>query len=58
MVVTMKNAIFWDVTPCGFCKNWRSSKTLFLTRATPRNIPEDGILLYKNIKMEQVYVTI
>jgi hypothetical protein len=20
--VTMKNVIFWDVTPCGSCKNW------------------------------------
>jgi hypothetical protein len=20
-VVTMKNGIFWDVTPCGYCKN-------------------------------------
>jgi hypothetical protein len=20
-VITMKNAVFWDVTPCGFCKN-------------------------------------
>jgi hypothetical protein len=21
--VTMKNDVFWDVTPCGFCKNRR-----------------------------------
>jgi hypothetical protein len=21
--VTMKNAVFWDVTPCGSCKNRR-----------------------------------
>jgi hypothetical protein len=21
MVVTMKNAVFWDITLCGFCKN-------------------------------------
>jgi hypothetical protein len=21
MAVTMKNGVFWDVTPCGFCKN-------------------------------------
>jgi hypothetical protein len=20
--VTMKNAVFWDITPCGSCKNW------------------------------------
>jgi hypothetical protein len=35
--VTMKNAVFWDVTLCGSCKN--------VTRATRRNIPEDCILL-------------
>jgi hypothetical protein len=34
--VTMKNDVFWDVTPCGSC-----------TRATQRNIPEDSILLKK-----------
>jgi hypothetical protein len=32
----MKNAVFWDVTPCCSCK--------VLTSATPDNIPEDGIL--------------
>jgi hypothetical protein len=31
----MKNDIFWDVTPCGSCKN--------LTRATRYHIPEDDI---------------
>jgi hypothetical protein len=30
--VAMKNGVFWDVTPCGSCKNQQ------------RNIPEDGIL--------------
>jgi hypothetical protein len=32
----MKSAVFWDVTPCGSCKN-------LLTRAIRRNVPEDGI---------------
>jgi hypothetical protein len=22
VVVTMKNTVFWDVMPCGSCKNW------------------------------------
>jgi hypothetical protein len=30
-VVTMKNAVFWNVAPCGFCR-------------FSRKIPEDGIL--------------
>jgi hypothetical protein len=27
MAVTMKNAIFWDVTPCGYCKSRRFGGT-------------------------------
>jgi hypothetical protein len=27
MAVTMKNAVFWDVTPCGCCKNQRFEGT-------------------------------
>jgi hypothetical protein len=60
MAVAMKNAAFWDVTPCDFCKNQRfggmqlltllmekqrSSETSLLTRTTGPNISEDGILL-------------
>jgi hypothetical protein len=33
--VTMKNGVFWDVTPCGI-----------LARATLCNIPEDNILYF------------
>jgi hypothetical protein len=49
--VTMKNAVFWDVMPCGSCKNrflshrwWR--RYVPLKRATRHNIREDGILLW------------
>jgi hypothetical protein len=40
----MKNAVYWDVTQCGYCKNRISSKTSVLTRATKRNITVDGNL--------------
>jgi hypothetical protein len=64
----MKNAVLWDVTPCGSCtlrasvanccyfvpcspilvalmtEAIRSSETSGLTRATRRNISENGIL--------------
>jgi hypothetical protein len=30
MTVTIKNGIFWDVMPCGCCKNRRFGGTLFL----------------------------
>jgi hypothetical protein len=41
--VTMKNGVFWDITPCG---SWKS-----YTIATRRNIPEDAILLIKSVPM-------
>jgi hypothetical protein len=44
--VTMKNAVFWNVTQCGSCKNRRFEGMSVLTRATQRNIPEVGILHY------------
>jgi hypothetical protein len=40
----MKNAVLWDVTPCGSCKNRRFGGALVLSRATRHNISEDGIL--------------
>jgi hypothetical protein len=42
--VTMRHAVFWDVTPCCSCKNRRFKGTSVLFRATRRNISEEGIL--------------
>jgi hypothetical protein len=41
----MKNAVFWDVTSCGSCKNRHFGGTSVPTRATQLDIPEDGISL-------------
>jgi hypothetical protein len=64
----MKNVVFWDVTPCGSCKNRRfeeriasivrmirihSSATLVFVTATRRNIPEDGIL--HSVELDQAW---
>jgi hypothetical protein len=37
MVVTMKNAIFWDVMPCGCCKNRCSGGTYRLHHQGDKN---------------------
>jgi hypothetical protein len=39
-----KNAAFWDVTPCGSCKNRHFGGTSVLITAPLRKIPEDSIL--------------
>jgi hypothetical protein len=39
-----KNAVFWDVTPCGSRTTRRLGGMSVLRRATRRNIPDDGIL--------------
>jgi hypothetical protein len=43
-VAGLKNAVFWDVMPCGSCKNWHSSDTSVRIRATWHNIPENSVL--------------
>jgi hypothetical protein len=43
-VMTLRDAIYCDVMPCGCCKNRLSSETSVLTRLILSNIPEDGIL--------------
>jgi hypothetical protein len=35
--VTMKNAVFWDVTPCGSCKNRRFRGTQHLHHQGDKN---------------------
>jgi hypothetical protein len=39
MAVTMKNTVFWDMTPCGSCKSRRFGGTLFQLLVTANVIP-------------------
>jgi hypothetical protein len=58
MAVTMKNAVIWDVAPCGSLKNRRFGGTSVLTRVTWRNIPEDGILhVNLNIALDSYFTS-
>jgi hypothetical protein len=58
--VTMKNGVFWDVTPCGYCKNHRvlggQAKISFSTTPIdPSNAPcRNGAALNER----QIFVTI
>jgi hypothetical protein len=45
-VVTMKNGVFWDVTPCGSCKKYKVS--IFAQRASVASygyVPRSPILV-------------
>jgi hypothetical protein len=37
MAMTMKNCVFWDVTPCGSCKNRRFGGTYGLLHQGDKN---------------------
>jgi hypothetical protein len=45
MAVNVMNAVFWDMMPCGSCKNRRFGGMSVLKRATFCHVPEEGILL-------------
>jgi hypothetical protein len=60
MVVTMKNADFYNVSPCGYCDPDDGDATFFrnvvLTRATRHNIPQISILhshRHENLKSDK-----
>jgi hypothetical protein len=42
MAVTMKNAIFWDVIPCGSCKNQHFGGMHCLHHQEGKNSGDDG----------------
>jgi hypothetical protein len=46
------------VMPCGSCKNWHSSETSVLTRATWCHIPKDGILHSHSLNENLKYIPI
>jgi hypothetical protein len=50
--MTMKNAVFWDVTPCSSCKNRRFGET---------NLQHQGVknkLVTANVASSQILVTL
>jgi hypothetical protein len=61
----MKNAVFWDVIPCGLpifvtlmMEAIRSYETTILTKATRSHIPEDGILHSHRNENLKSYITL
>jgi hypothetical protein len=44
VIFVKKNAVFWNVTPCGFGENRRSSETSVYIQPTLLLIPEDCII--------------
>jgi hypothetical protein len=59
--VTTKNYVFWDVMPCGSCKNLDDLEE-HTTRATQPNILEDGIVkcfivfMYNDVFHQTLYI--
>jgi hypothetical protein len=47
---TVKNAVFWDVAPCKYSVNRRSSETLVHTRSTRRHTSEDTFFIVTAVK--------
>jgi hypothetical protein len=43
--VTMKNAVFWDVTPCGSCVNHAFLRIVRLLLVTANVVPSSPILV-------------
>jgi hypothetical protein len=49
--VTMKNAVFWDVTPCGSCKNRRFGGTYHIIMTTRIGELETTLAVISNRSM-------
>jgi hypothetical protein len=54
----MKNAVFWDVAPCVFLINGRSSETSVYNKLSRPHIPEGGILRSHRSKGFEVFTVV
>jgi hypothetical protein len=45
MAVTMRDAVFWDVTPCGSCKNIVFRRIMHRLLVTTNVVPSSPILV-------------